>query len=230
MQMKKGLTNNQLKIIAMLTMLCDHVGRGLLPEVAVLTIIGRLSYPIFAYMIAEGCRYTKNRIRYFFTIFILAFACQVVYYFAMDSMYQSILVTFSLSILTIYAMDNFLKKKSPISGLIALLELAAVVAVCLLLPGRVQGDFEVDYGLIGVLVPVVVYFAPGKVGKIIFSVIMLSLLALATDTEQWFGLLAVPLLMLYNGERGKCKLKYMFYIFYPTHLVAIYLIGLAMGV
>ena len=56
-----GLTNNQLKLIAMLSMLIDHVGMLLFPGVRVLRIIGRLAFPIFAYMIAEGCAHTRSR-------------------------------------------------------------------------------------------------------------------------------------------------------------------------
>ncbi|MBR6552622.1 MAG: hypothetical protein IKT89_07260, partial [Clostridia bacterium] len=70
--MKKfGLTNNQLKIIAMFSMLLDHIGKVLLPQYPILQIIGRLAFPIFAFMIAEGCFYTKNKTRYFLTIFLL---------------------------------------------------------------------------------------------------------------------------------------------------------------
>ena len=63
---KFGLTNNQLKIIAMISMLIDHIGVAMFPNVMILRIIGRLAFPIFAYMIAEGCFYTKNKARYFF--------------------------------------------------------------------------------------------------------------------------------------------------------------------
>ena len=56
-----GLTGNQLKLIALFAMTCDHVGLQLLPNVLILRILGRLALPIFAYMIAEGCRYTRNR-------------------------------------------------------------------------------------------------------------------------------------------------------------------------
>ena len=59
-----GLSGNQLKIIAMLTMLVDHIGVQLFPECIILRIIGRLSLPIFAYMIAEGCLHTRNRPKY----------------------------------------------------------------------------------------------------------------------------------------------------------------------
>ena len=64
---KQGVLNgNHLKLIAAFTMLLDHVGILLFPQIRLLRILGRLAYPIFAFMIAEGCRYTKNKLRYFF--------------------------------------------------------------------------------------------------------------------------------------------------------------------
>ena len=59
-----GLTGNQLKLLALIAMTCDHVGLQLLPQFIILRIIGRLAAPLFAYMIAEGCRYTHDRGRY----------------------------------------------------------------------------------------------------------------------------------------------------------------------
>ena len=56
-----GLTGNQLKLIALITMTIDHVGMMLLPQLRILRAIGRIAFPIFAYMIAEGCRHTRNR-------------------------------------------------------------------------------------------------------------------------------------------------------------------------
>ena len=104
--MKLGLNNNQLKIIAMVAMLLDHIGAYLFPQVRWLRIIGRLAYPIFAFMIAEGCRHTKNRVRYLLQMGGLAAVCQLVDYVARGSLYQCILVTFTLSILTICAIDS----------------------------------------------------------------------------------------------------------------------------
>ena len=66
---QKGLSGNTLKIVAAVSMLLDHIGVVFFPHVAVFRILGRLALPIFAFMIAEGCRYTKNRLRYFLTIF-----------------------------------------------------------------------------------------------------------------------------------------------------------------
>ena len=61
---KFGLTNNQLKIIAMVSMALDHIGLLFFPDVMLFRALGRIAFPIFAYMIAEGCRYTKNRAKY----------------------------------------------------------------------------------------------------------------------------------------------------------------------
>ena len=98
------LDGNMLKIIAAVCMLIDHIGVRIFPEAIILRIIGRMSFPIFAFMIAEGCRYTKNKLRYFLSVFLLGAACQIVYYLYDESLDMCILITFSLSILIIYAM------------------------------------------------------------------------------------------------------------------------------
>ena len=107
-----GLTNNQLKILALIFMTVDHIGVRLFPKYTILRIIGRLAYPIFAYMIAEGCRYTRNKKRYILTMAAFAAVCQIVYFFAMNSLYQCILVTFTLSIALILAFDHMASKRS----------------------------------------------------------------------------------------------------------------------
>ena len=71
------LNGNALKYIAALTMLIDHAGLLLFPRNILFRIIGRLAFPIFAFMIAEGCRYTRNKLKYFLSVFILGFACFV---------------------------------------------------------------------------------------------------------------------------------------------------------
>lgn len=75
------LTGNQLKLIAAAAMLLDHAGILLFPHIRLFRILGRLAYPIFAYMIAEGCRYTRNKLWHFSMLFGLGAGCQLVYYF-----------------------------------------------------------------------------------------------------------------------------------------------------
>ena len=55
-----GLSGNQLKVIAMVTMAIDHIGAYLLPQAMWMRIIGRLAFPIYAFLIAEGCRHTRS--------------------------------------------------------------------------------------------------------------------------------------------------------------------------
>ncbi len=229
---KFGLTNNQLKIIAMVSMLLDHVGLLFFPDEQIFRILGRIAFPIFAYMIAEGCRYTKNRVKYLGMIAAMGVVFQIVYFVAMQSFYQGILITFSLSIILIYSIDGIVKSKKIWGRLAAIGALAFIVAFVFVLPSVLSNtDFDIDYGVWGILLPVLVYFMPSRPWQIctasVFLVVrVLYYLFIVPMPIQAWSLLAVPLLALYNGKRGKTKMKYVFYIFYPAHLVILY--GIAM--
>ena len=213
---KRRLSGNALKILAMIFMTCDHVAVELLPDWDFLRIIGRLAMPIYAYMIAEGCRFTHDRKKYLWRLSSLALLCQVVYFFAVGSLYQCILVTFSLSVCLIWALET-----SPKSW--GLLVFLASAFLCEGLPVLLKGtDFAVDYGIVGVCLPSLVYFGRTREEKLLGFTLGLVLLALQYGGIQWFGLGAVPLLMLYSGERGKLPIGRLFYFYYPAHLVVIY--------
>ena len=115
MEVKKrlfwGLNGNQLKILALIAMTIDHIGYYLYPGQEWMRIVGRLAFPIFAYMIAEGARYTKNRKKYLGMMFGLGLICQIVYFFAMASLFQCIMITFTFSIILIYALDYAMERK-----------------------------------------------------------------------------------------------------------------------
>ena len=100
-----------LKLLAAFSMLLDHVGLFFFPGEMGFRIAGRLAFPIFAFMIAEGCRYTRSRWRYWGMIAALAAVCQAVYYFAAGDTYLSVLVTFSLAIPVVWALREFQKTK-----------------------------------------------------------------------------------------------------------------------
>lgn len=212
---KPGLTGNQLKILAMIAMTCDHVGLQLLPQFPILRILGRLALPIYAYMIAEGCRHTRDRKKYLLRLAALALVCQIVYFFAMGSLYQCILVTFSLSVCLICLWDF----KPGWQFYAAIL---GCYFLCNVLPDLLPGtDFRIDYDIWGVMLPVLIYF-----GSIKGLTVGLLLLALDFGGTQWLALFAVPLLMLYNGQRGKANIGKLFYFYYPAHLVIIYLLSI----
>ncbi len=235
------MTGNQLKILALITMTIDHIGVVLFPQYIILRIIGRLSYPVFAYMIAEGCFYTRSKKRYLGGIAALALACQLVYYFAMGSLEQSILTTFVLGIITVYAMQ-LVDERRDVPAICALVGAIALDAcVCFGLPALLSGtDFAIDYGFWGVLLPAICYLprifckdmeddrrrlvtlACCTVGLILVSLGM----GQGHETVQWWSLLAIVPLALYNGQRGTWRMKYLFYVYYPLHLVVIQ--GIAM--
>ena len=218
--MQGKLTSNQLKLLAMLTMTLDHIGVQMFPGALWLRIVGRLAFPIYAYMIAEGCAHTRNRRKYLLQMAGLALLCQLVYFFAMGSLFQCILVTFTLSILLIYACDT---GSRPLTAL-ALLGMAFVtVALPRLLPGT---DFAIDYGFFGVLVPVAAYLGETHREKLLFTAGALVALAWSVGGIQWYSLAALLPLALYGGQRGKRRMKWLFYLYYPLHLAAIYGISL----
>lgn len=207
-----------------------------LPDALVLRIIGRIAFPIYAFMIAEGCEYTKNKLRYFLSVFVLGVACQIVYYIYDGGTDMGILITFSLSILVIYAMQ-YLKEaifdseryrgRQYIAILIFLLAIAGVYLL--------NRYIDIDYGFLGCMIPVFAsvfrqtklnpspYFE--KLDSLTVHVFMLGIglviLSCVSGGIQFYSLYAIPLLLLYSGKRGKCKMKSFFYIFYPAHLVVL---------
>lgn len=221
-----GLSGNQLKIIALVSMTLDHIGLTFFPNIALFRILGRLAFPLFAYMIAEGCRYTRSRTRYLLSVAGLGAICQLVYLIAMGSLYQCILITFSLSIGLIYLLDYAMQRTDKLWPLIYLIGLAAVWFLSEELPGLLpRSDYAIDYGFFGILLPVCIYIARHRKQAILHTGLGLLCLCLVSGGLQWYCLAALPLLMLYNGQRGKLRMKNLFYIYYPLHLVVIYLVS-----
>lgn len=207
----------------MISMVLDHVGLVFFPKAAIFRILGRLAFPIYAYMIAEGCAHTRNRKRYLGMILGMGLIFQIVWLVFSRSIYQGILITFSLSIGLIYALEGFIRNKNPRYRILMILVLSFILffgVVCPILFGYY--GFDLDYGIWGIFLPALIYFAPSKKAKLISCAVLLCAMACFSHITQWFALLTIPLLALYNGERGKHKMKYFFYIVYPLHLVIIY--------
>lgn len=236
------LSGNALKVIACISMLIDHVGMIFFPDVVVLRVIGRLAMPLFAFTFAEGCFYSRHRLRRFLLILCLGIATSSVMSFVEKSPQGDILITLSLSALVIGALDALKRsafahqvKKTVVSALLLAAAVAFCVGVCCF------SGLNVDYGLAGVLLPVTVrlldfrpYGAKGALSAIYTPVTMLLLFAagllfvvLFTGEIQLFSLVSLIFIALYSGKRGKAHLKALFYVFYPAHLAvlgAVYLI------
>ena len=239
------VSNNGLKIIAAIIMVIDHAGVLLFPEVLAFRVIGRIGFPIFAFLIAEGAKHTRNKLRHVLVMAGFAAAIQIVYFVAMGSLEMSVLVTFTLSLLIIYALDHlknklFAEKKEAKSIIWA----AFLFLGAFLLAVAADHFLDIDYGLSGCLIPIFpALFTtptvenPPKVFKTVdtktfralatgFGMLALALNAMLHDTftglVQLVALLSVPILLLYSEKRGRVNMKYFFYIFYPLHLVILY--------
>ena len=99
------MTSFVLKIIAAVSMLIDHVGVVLYPDAKAFRIVGRLAYPIFAYFVAEGFRYTRSRLKYFLKIFIVGALCQVLAVVMRDKFSLDTLLAYAFSIVLLAAAD-----------------------------------------------------------------------------------------------------------------------------
>ena len=237
LQKLRIFNSNTLKLIAAVSMFIDHLGLIYFPKVMWLRMIGRLAMPIFAFAIAEGCRYTKNKCKHFFLLFGLGALCQLVYFiFDPTTIYFGILITFSFSTLMIYALQfakkcSFDKEKKWWMTVGAWLLFFALVAGVYIF----CKNFEVDYHFYGCIMPVFASLfdfhripAPDKWKKLdvlplrvlCMTIPMIPLLFVSVFgiSVTWYSLLTIPLLLLYNGKKGKRNMKYFFYVFYPVHL------------
>lgn len=231
------LSGNMLKILAALSMLLDHTGVILFPRVGVLRILGRVAFPIYAYMLAEGCERTHNKLRYFLSVFLLGLACQIVYYFYDGGQILGILLTLSCGILLIYALQR-LKSVwfTPDCSLGERFAGTAVFLLALVMLLLLNHSASLDYGLWGCLLPVWPSLLRRggthppqwltRLDRRPVHILLLGLLPLARiyGGVQIYALAAIPLLLLYSGKRGKWKMKSFFYIFYPAHMAILALL------
>lgn len=233
----RKLTNNGLKIIACLTMLVDHIGYFLFPSILSLRIIGRIAFPIFAFCIATGCLYTKNKLKRFLTILGIGIISQLVT--IKMPFYGNVLLTFSFSIILIYLylelIKNIKNKKITNISMCSLAFIAGLIGCYLIME-----NIKFDYGFGGAIFPLIVvifslktYTDNQQIYKYqtfldIFSVFIGStiIILLTTLPYQFFSYFSLIFIGLYNRERGKINLKYFFYLFYPLHVAILYLFSL----
>ena len=228
-----ALSGNGLKLLAAATMTVDHVGLVLFPAVPVLRQIGRLAFPIFAFMIAEGCAHTRNALRYFLNVLVLAVVCQTAYTVAMGSWFLCVPVSFAIAIALVLALRQW-KEALFAEGLWPKLLWGAVFLGGIGAVGLLCRVVTLDYGFWGCMMPVGASLlrrtenmppALEKLDRNLVHVLAMAAfmvpLALYLGTWQWWSMLALPFLKLYSGQRGKYKMKYFFYIFYPVHLLVI---------
>ncbi len=234
-----GLTSFALHIIAMIFMTCDHLwGTDLLGEYTFLTCIGRITFPIYAFMIAEGYYHTKDFKKYIKRLLIFALISEIPYDLMTESTVfypfgQNVLWTFILSLLCMKCIDKIREKKKPVVTLI----LGTLVISGFYLAAQLT---MVDYYGEGLLMAVVFYIFRGdkwynylfKAASIIYiNIEMMNGLVYPVEIfgnsfeipQQAFAILALIPIFLYNGKQGpKNKFtKYLFYTYYPAHMMVL---------
>ncbi|OCA90498.1 hypothetical protein A8F94_01015 [Bacillus sp. FJAT-27225] len=222
----KVLNANAIKVIAIIAMIVDHAAIWLVPAGTTMdTIIhtfGRLAAPIMCYLIAEGFNYTSNLQNYIKRLFIFALISHFpfVLYLGLE-WWQATSVIWSL-LMGLVALaisqktDLHLALKAALIGLCCVLAWTAdwnyIGVLWVLFFGIFRGNFKMQM-LSYVTIGTVFYIIPGIV-------------SMGFDSIFRFGIfLVIPLLALYNGERGKKSnlIKWTFYVFYPAHLFILYI-------
>lgn len=234
--MKYGfLSNNVLKIIACITMLIDHMGVILFPNLMILRIIGRIAFPIFAFLLAEGCYYTRNKLRHLVVLSGFALVMQVVLYLATRMTDFSIFVHFSIAVGICYIIDfidKFIREKKVLLS-IGLIVGLVLVCVLIVFVDQQTTYFNSNYGIFAIFLPVVMYLVRKYIkyvhlfiNIILICISMVLMHYFTTFLDQLYGMIACVFILFYNGKKGKFNLKYLFYIFYPLHMVILYAIAM----
>lgn len=212
------MSSSQLKVLAVVTMLIDHIGAILFPSVLLFRIIGRLSFPLFCFLISEGLLYTANLKGYLERLFFFALISEVPYDLAFHgTVYypqsQNVFFTLFLGLAAISFLHSYLGSR-PASALVLAL-------VCVLFAEALH----TDYGWFGVMLIIIFYCFKNfrTKGVLIFAVFNTGY-GLLTGTVKLYAVLAGFPIFLYNGKKGRLNWKYFFYAFYPAHLLLLYFV------
>ena len=203
----------------------DHIGLTILNKLPFFNLIGRLSFPIFAFQATEGYVHTKNFKNYIMKLLLFACISQIPFMlfistFSNDIFSLNVLFTFILGLLAIHFYD---KSTNKLFGTLFVL-LFSIIAELL----------KTDYGIYGVFLMFVFYIFKNKKFLMILSSIILMILYYGFYDFKFYNLKIIYILYMlsscfslffisiYNKKEGP-KMKYLFYIFYPLHLLILYL-------
>lgn len=240
------LSGSGLKLLAVVIMLIDHTGAILLTPLisqapdavtaqslyiamVICRCIGRIAFPIFCFLLAEGARYTHSIAKYTLRLFLFALISEIPFNLAMNASmrywsllnpdYQSVFFTLLLGLLAIWSMES-------IRRVIPWKPVGIALAVCAALVFITLADLlKTDYAGYGVCLILLFYYVPVRWRAVVGLCSALLFFPLEGLIALLTGLSAIPL-ALYNGTRGKVGQwgKYWFYAFYPVHLLLLAII------
>ena len=198
------MTGFQLKLLAILAMTADHIGAVFFPEIPLLRWIGRLAMPVLSFFIGEGLRHTRSPRRYLLRLTGFALLSELpfdlAFYGGIEWGHQNVYFTLALGLLALWAIQS-----RGMEGW--LLALTAALAAELL---------GCDYGMYGVLLILLLDRVHRARSEQLAAAALLNLAFFGLQT-QTLSLIALPLLWLYNGKRGRDDRR-LFYLYYPAHL------------
>ncbi len=220
---EKSLSSFSLKMIALITMAIDHTGAVLFPEEMAFRLIGRMSFPIYCFLLAEGFFYTSSRFRYLFRLLLLALVSEPVFDLAFfDTLWypghQNVFWTLSMGLAAMWVLEKM--QESPAIGMILAAAFALLAELC-----------NTDYGAFGVVLILIFSVCRSRRGTGVgaFALVNSGYALLLNPLQAAAVLSAVPI-GLYNGKRGIRLPKLLFYAFYPVHLLLLFLIREALTV
>ena len=230
MQRIPFLNGFHLKLIAICTMFIDHLGYTLFPGDLWLRCVGRVAFPIFCFLIAEGCVYTHDRRKYALRLLAFALLSEIPFNLmnsgaVWDRYHQNVLWTLLAGALVCWLMDWALKNRRALAFVLT----ALVMAAAFFLLERLNTDYG-GWGMLLVVMFYGVHRAPGgAVSKTIAQLFGLTFFSLASmggyvSIELWSLVALVPI-WLYRGRQG-CHSKpfqYACYAFYPVHMLLLVL-------
>ena len=247
-QQKTGISSGVLKYVALITMLIDHFGAAFLSRYMrvnnaydqylnfyhILRNIGRVSFPIFIFLLVEGLHHTKNVGKYLFRLFLFCFISEIpfdlaFFYKPFDWEHQNVFFTLliGLSAIAIFKTLNEKRKKELCvkseegqSNLLKnpyffySLELIIGAAAMLL-----ANFLHTDYTWAGVLAIITAYILRFHPGLQMTGICVI--LYLFSSASEIYALFCIPFILLYNGRRGDMP-KWIPYVFYPVHLLILW--------
>ena len=213
----KLLPQEGLKLIACVTMLLDHIGASIYRSTA-LRIIGRLSFPIYCFLLAEGIRRTRDPKKYLLRLGLGALLSELpfdlLFYGGLTLRSQNVMLTLFLGAAMLLAMQKY--SKPPI-------RLLLIGAFCLL-----AELLNTDYGGKGILL-IALFGLTDRLPIHLAGLVLISLLSSFGRIRllglpvpiQLFGVLAMIPIGLYNGRKltGSRPVQWSFYLFYPVHML-----------
>ena len=224
---KKDLSQEGLKLIACITMLLDHIGAFLLPQCGWLRIIGRIAFPVYCFLLAEGVHYTKNLLQYGLRLLLCAVVSEIAFDYAVFGGIswegQSVMLTLLIG----FAMAACMKKlENPLLQLLVVVPFAVVAQWA-----------RVDYGGLGVVLMALFVLTRETPHKLLIQTVGLAAISYLIDGTvmlfagvtvriQLLAIVAMIPIALYSGRKvtNSRAVQLAFYLFYPVHLALLYIV------